>query len=226
MVEQFSVRDQDDWKASGKNVVEGGDCKLMFLNKGGFIPKTIGNVLSSDAPETVYRNKFLANAMVSLNMIDTIGSGIVKMFNVQRKKFFPLPDYNFDKNSVQVTIEGKVLDINYASKLASVPDLRLQDIILLDKIQKGKNLTASEAKELKNKKLIEGKRPNLHISSSVARHTGQEPEYISMKGIDDEYAKKILIDYLKEFKRAKRSDLVKALAGKLPSLLSYEQKQN
>ena len=33
-----------------------------------------------DAPPEVYPNRFLAEAMVNLNMIDTIGSGIKRMF--------------------------------------------------------------------------------------------------------------------------------------------------
>ena len=126
-----------DYTIGGKiNVVEFEDRKLIFSNKGSFIPKTINNVLESNAPEERYRNKFLLNAMINLNMIDTIGSGIKKMFQIQRNKFFPLPQYNIKTNSIEVIIEGKVLDINYASKLASMPDLTLKTIILLDKVQK------------------------------------------------------------------------------------------
>jgi ATP-dependent DNA helicase RecG len=58
------------------------------------------------------------------------------MFNLQRKKLFPLPEYNISKDKVSVTIIGKVLDINYARKLARIPNLSLIDIMLLDKVQK------------------------------------------------------------------------------------------
>ncbi len=94
------------------------------------------NVISENAPESVYRNKFLADAMVNLSLIDTIGSGIRKMFEIQKSKFFPLPEYDFSDNKVKVTIFGKVLDINYARKLAGMPNLTLDEIIVLDKIQK------------------------------------------------------------------------------------------
>ena len=123
-------------------------------------------------------------------MIDTIGSGIIKMFIIQKDKFFPLPEYSFEHEEVKVTIEGKILDINYATKLAQIPDLGLHEIVLLDKIQKGHGLTAKEAKVLKDKNLIEGTRPNLYISSSVAKHTDQKDDYIKLRGIDDSYAKK------------------------------------
>lgn len=58
------------------------------------------------------------------------------MFIIQKNKFFPLPEYELSKQSVTVTIEGKVIDVKYASKLASMPDLTLEEIMLLDKVQK------------------------------------------------------------------------------------------
>jgi ATP-dependent DNA helicase RecG len=85
-------------------VVEKEDGYLTFLNNGSFIPKSIENVVYAKSPESVYRNKFLADAMVSLNMIDTIGSGILKMFQIQKDRFFPLPEYDISDNKVQVTI--------------------------------------------------------------------------------------------------------------------------
>ncbi len=77
-----------DYTLGGKiNVVESEDSVLVFSNMGSFIPGTIENVIASDAPESRYRNSFLANAMVNLNMIDTIGSGVsgdLKMYHTRR----------------------------------------------------------------------------------------------------------------------------------------------
>ena len=47
---------------------------LLFVNAGEFLPGSIENVLEHDAPQSIYPNKLLADAMVNLNMIDTIGS--------------------------------------------------------------------------------------------------------------------------------------------------------
>ena len=216
-----------DYKLGGKiNVVEFEDRKLVFSNKGSFIPKTIKNVLESNAPEEKYRNKFLADAMINLNMIDTIGSGIKKMFIIQKNKYFPLPEYNISDESVKVIIEGKVLDINYASKVASMPALSLEEIILLDKVQKGHQLTVNEAKHLKRKNLVEGKRPNLHISSNVALYTDQQDEYIKMQGIDDSHYQAMIIKYLNKFGNGKRADFERLLLDKLPDILDEEQKKN
>jgi ATP-dependent DNA helicase RecG len=216
-----------DYTMGGKiNVVEFEDRKLVFANKGAFIPQTIENVLKTDAPEIKYRNKFLAQAMINLNLIDTIGSGIVKMFTIQSKKYFPLPEYELSNDSVKVTIEGKVLDMNYALKLATIPELSLEEIILLDKVQKGHSLSVDEVKALKAKNLIEGKRPNFHISSNVAKYTNQEDEYMKLRGIDDTYCQSIILEYLTKFKSATRADFEKILLDKLPDILDEEQKKN
>jgi ATP-dependent DNA helicase RecG len=216
-----------DYTLSGKiNVVEQEDGKLVFLNSGSFIPSSIEEVVISDAPEPIYRNPFLVEAMINLNMIDAIGSGIKRMFNIQRKKYFPMPDYEFSNNKVKLTITGKVVDINYARKVASVPDLSLVDIIALDKVAKSKSLSDAEIRTLKNKGVIEGRKPNFHISVSVAKVTGQQAEYIKQRGIDDDYCQKIILDYLKKFKEGKRADFEKVLLDKLPDVLSPDQKKH
>ncbi len=216
-----------DYTLGGKiNVIENEDSLLVFSNMGSFIPQTIENVITADAPEPQYRNWFLSNAMLNLNMIDTIGSGIKRMFTIQKKKFFPLPEYTLTNEQVKVVITGKVLDLNYARKLAQMPELSLDEIMLLDKVQKDNPLNNAEIKQLRKKKLIEGRRPNFHISSQVARKTGQKDDYIKMRGIDDEYCKKIIIDYLHQFSEGKRVDFEKVLLDKLPDVLDEQQKKN
>ncbi|MDP2303830.1 MAG: putative DNA binding domain-containing protein [Ignavibacteria bacterium] len=216
-----------DYRLNGKiNVVEREDGVLTFTNVGTFIPESVEQVIKSDAPESRYRNPFLSNAMVNLNMIDTTGSGIKRMFNIQRSKFFPLPDYDLTKVKVQLSITGKVLDVNYAKKLAQMPLLTLGEIILLDKVAKGKVIADDEAKELKAKSLIEGRKPNFHISSTVAKATGEKADYIKQRGIDDGYCQKIILEYLNKFGEAKREDFEKVLLDKLPDVLDIQQKKN
>ncbi len=216
-----------DYTLGGKIiVVEREDSQLIFTNIGSFIPQTIKNVIEADAPEPLYRNPFLAEAMVNLKMIDTIGSGIKRMFNIQRRKFFPLPEYSFNDNQVKVVVTGKVLDMNYAIKLAHMPNLNLYEIMILDKVQKGKSLTDSEIKQLRKQKLIEGRKPNLYISSNVARKTGQKADYMKLKGIDDSFCQKVIVDYLREFGTGKKADFEEVLMDKLPDILTAKQKQD
>jgi ATP-dependent DNA helicase RecG len=216
-----------DYTIGGKIiVVENEDGRLTFSNAGKFIPRSVEEVVVADAPEFRYRNKFLTEAMVNLNMIDTIGSGIKKMYLIQRRKFFPLPDYELVNDKVNVTITGKVMDINYARKLATVPDLSLEDIMALDKVSKNKSLKDEEIKRLKAKKLIEGRKPNFHISLNLAKATGEKGDYIKQRGIDDGYCQKIILDYIRKFGEGKKSDFEDILLAKLPDVLDEQQKYN
>lgn len=216
-----------DYTLNGKiNVVEREDGILTFSNAGTFIPESVEHVISADAPESRYRNPFLANAMVNLNLIDTTGSGIKRMFNIQRNKYFPLPDYDLSNKKVQVTVIGKVLDVKYAKKLAQIVDLTLPEIILLDKVSKGKAISDEEARDLKQRILIEGRKPNYHISLNVAQVTGDKTDYIKQRGIDDGYCQKMILEYLSKFKEAKREDFESLLIDKLPDVLDIRQKRN
>ncbi|WP_185290431.1 RNA-binding domain-containing protein [Chryseobacterium lactis] len=216
-----------DYTLGGKIiVVENEDGWISFTNSGTFIPKSVEEVVTSDSPESKYRNTFLVGAMVNLNMIDTIGSGIKRMFRIQKDKFFPLPDYDFSNNKVKVTIIGKVVDINYARKLAELPDLSLDEIILLDKVAKQKALSDNEVKALKVKHLIEGRKPNFHISSDVAAITGEKASYIKQRGFKDDHYKKMIIDYLKKYETASKKDIDDLILDILPSVLDKNQKEN
>jgi ATP-dependent DNA helicase RecG len=216
-----------DYTMGGKvTVTESEDGFLVFSNLGQFIPESIEEVITADAPESLYRNRFLADAMVNLGLIDTIGSGIKKLFSIQKAKFFPMPDYDLSDRRVTVKITGKVLDMNYARKLASMPDLSLLEIMALDKVVKKKPLAAGEIAMLRSKQLIEGRKPNFHISETIAKHTGDTSEYMKQRGIEDAYAEKMILDYLKRFKTAKRADIDGWLLGKLPEVLSEPQKKN
>lgn len=49
-------------------------------------------------------------------MIDTVSRGIKKMFNEQRRRHFPMPDYEIDvlNKEVGVTIYGNTINEKYA----------------------------------------------------------------------------------------------------------------
>ena len=217
------IAHQDYSKLSKITVVEKPD-SLVFANKGSFIPETIEAVIDTDTPPKYYRNKFLANAMVNLNMIDTIGSGIQRMFSIQRKKLFPLPTYDLSNDSVKVEIFGKVMDINYAKILAKNIGLSLNDIILLDNVQKKKTIEPEAAKRLRKLGYIEGRYPNVYISAMVAEKTGAVGEYLDKKGLDNRYYERLIMDYLK-VKPTSKQELDTYLCSKLSNILTDKQKK-
>lgn len=219
------VAHQDYTLCGQINVVEYED-KLVFSNKGSFIPGTIENVLENNAPEENYRNAFLVNAMVGLKMVDTIGSGIRKMYTYQRKRLFPLPDYNISNNRVEVTIIGKILDMNYANLLARNTDLSLIEIELLNRVQLGKTLSDSEIKRLRAHKLIEGRKPNLIIAKEIAQKTGKRIEYSKHKGLNDKACEELLLNALADHDNLSRTEITSLLWNILSDNLSDTQKNN
>ncbi|MDR1951345.1 MAG: transcriptional regulator, partial [Bacteroidales bacterium] len=74
-----AIAHQDYTEGGRINVVEFEDDHIIFTNLGSFIPGTVEKVIDKNAPEERYRNKFLSTAMLNLNLVDTIGSGIIKM---------------------------------------------------------------------------------------------------------------------------------------------------
>ncbi len=163
------IAHQDYSKCARIEVVEFEDDKLIFQNHGQFLPESIESVIEKDCPESVYRNRFLVEAMRNLNMIETEGGGIKKMFNKQRDRLFPMPEYDLSDEKVRVTIIGRVIDEAFAQILTQNSNLSLLQIMLLDKVQKRKNLTTNEIKLLKSLHYIEGRKPNYFLSSSVVK---------------------------------------------------------
>lgn len=205
------------------NVIEHED-RLIFSNVGGFIPDNIHNVLQNDAPEERYRNPFLVGAMVELKMVDTIGSGIRRMFNLQKQRFFPMPDYDFSDNKVMLTIVSKVLDMDYAALLAKDHSLNLMEMELLSRIQMHRNLTDYEIAYLRKRKLVEGRKNALYVAKTVASNIGKKADYTKNKGLDDKYYKDLLSKFIKQHKKVSRKDVDELLLTKLPEALTEKQK--
>jgi len=202
--------------------------KLIFANAGSFFEGKADDYTLGDKTPKKYRNRWLADAMVNLNMIDSMGYGIYKMVRSQKQRFFPLPDYTQSpRDHVVLEIYGHSIDENYSKLLIEKKDdLSLTEVILLDKVQKGQKINDDAVKLLKKKALIEGRKPHYHISSNVAQATGMETEYIKIKGLEDDYCKKLIKDYISKFKGGLRTDFENLLDDKLPELLTSKQKKD
>lgn len=218
------IAHQDYTKGGRINVVEMED-QLIFTNLGSFIPGSVEKVVKEDAPEEHYRNKFLATAMFNLKMVDTAGGGIRKMFNYQRERFFPMPEYDLSGGKVKVTVIGKVLDLDFARVLARNSDLALDEIIMLDKVQKKKKLTQAEEKHLRNRKLIEGRKPNYFISAKVAQQIGQKAAYTKNRPFDKTYYLDLIEKAIREHGYVERNDVDELLWKKLPDWMNDKQKK-
>ena len=208
------------------NVVEFKD-KLMFINEGNFIPEDINKVLENGFSSPFYRNPFLVQAMVNLNMIDTAGSGIKRIYKIQRDKYFPMPDYDFsEENRVKVTLYGTIIDEKYSKLLFEQKKLSLNDIVLLDRVQKKLSITKEQFEHLKEANLVEGRYPNIYISSSIAEITDNKEDYILNAGLNRKFYKELIIEYFKVYKKATKKEIKKLLRDKFPNSLDDKTKDS
>lgn len=214
-----------DYALAGRiNVVEREE-SLTFTNKGSFVPGNVQRVVMEDAPEEHYRNRFLATAMFNLKMVDTAGGGIRKLFLFQRQRFFPMPDYDLSGNRVQLTLTGKVLDMDYARLLARDGGLELPDIMALDKVQKRQLLDAGEERLLKSRGLIEGRKPNYFVARQLAQQTGQKAAYSKNLAFDKQYYLDLICKAANEHGSLTRKDIDELLWNKLPDWMDSKQRK-
>lgn len=213
-----------DYRLRGKINVEEYEDHLVFINEGAFIPETVEQALEPGYKPPYYRNAFLCNAMVNMYMIDTNSMGIPMIYEIQKDKCFPLPTYDLEMpNRVIVTVYGKVMDTNYTQLLHANGDLDLRTVFLLDQVQKKKTISKEDFSQLKSRKLVEGRYPNIYVSYKVAKVVGEKANYVRQKGLNEEVCMQFIVSVLK-LGPAKKSDLFAVIKDTLPDVLTNQQK--
>jgi ATP-dependent DNA helicase RecG len=201
---------------------------LYYANGGSFIPGSLQKALATHGPQRHYRNECLCNAMVNFNMIDIVGRGIRKIFNEQRKRHFPMPDYeiNAAKKEVAVRLYGNAINEKYTKLLKENKNLSFEDCLLLDAVQKGHQLNEADAQNLLSRGLIELQDNHYYISLEVARKTKQVPEYTKSKGLEKQKLIQMILQYLKNVgdEGSKRDGIYEYLKDVLPSNKTEEQR--
>ena len=216
-----------DYTRNGRIIVTEQPDKLTFENEGNFFEGCPEDYVTGEKTPRRYRNPFLASAMAELNMIDTMGYGIYEMYLGQARRYFPMPDYDLSEQSaVKMTIHGRVVDQAYSRLLIQKTNLPLNEIFALDRVQKRLPIDDEMIKRLRRDSLIEGRKPNFHVSASVAKVTHSKVDYIRTRAQDDDYYCKLVADFLRKFGKASREDIDKLLQGKLSEALDDEQKNN
>ena len=216
-----------DYALRGRIVAVEFPDRVLLTNVGDFLPGDVETVIRQDAPQAIYRNPFLADAMVELNLIDTQGGGIKRMFETQRRRSFPLPDYDLtDTSRVAVTIHGRILDEHYTRLLMEGLDLDLDLVMLLDRLQKGMRIDREGHRRLKRFDLVEGRYPNLTVAGPVARATGRAGRHIRERGFDKRYYVDLVLALVREHGPVDRKEIDQALMSKLPDRLTDSQKRS
>lgn len=214
-----------DYRQNARVIVTEFTDRLEFISVGEFYDGHPDEYVRETRSPRRYRNLFLVEAMTRLNLIDHIGYGVRRLHNSQVERYLPLPDYDLTTpTEVKLTLYGAVIDEEYSKLLMSRTDLSLEDILALDRVQKGFEISREAADRLRRSKLIEGRRPNLHISAPIAAAASQKAEYIKTKAQDDAHYAKLIQDYLRSFGTATRQEMNELLWDKLSDALNDQQK--
>ena len=215
-----------EYRRHGRIVVVEFPDRVLVTNVGDFLPGDIETVIRQNAPQAIYRNPFLADAMVELNLIDTQGGGIKRMFETQRRRSFPLPDYDLSEpGRVAVSITGRILDERYTRLLMERTDLDLGQVMLLDRLQKGLSISREDHRRLKSADLVEGRFPNIIVAAAVAKATGEAGRHIRERGFDKQYYLDLILALVAEHGPVDRREVDQVLVPKLPDRLTDEQKR-
>lgn len=223
------IAHQDYGKKARIEVIEQEDDSLTFRNYGQFLPSSVEEVVEHNFPESEYRNPFLVEAMRNVKMVETEGGGIRKLYLQQKKRFFPMPEYETSGGKVICKIVGNVLDENFAKILVNNPQLSLSEIILLDKVQKHLPITDVTIALFRKKGYIEGRKPNIYLSAKIAstsHQVGLQTTYVKNRSFDDNYFMDMIIKYLKKFRQASRYDIDLLITDKLSDVLTDSQKKS
>jgi len=214
-----------DYTRNGRVVVIERPDRVLLENEGGFFEGQPDEYIHGDKTPRRYRNPALAQAMVELNMIDTMGYGIHSLYAGQARRYFPLPDYDLSApRTVKLTLYGGVVDPAYSRVLIQKTDLPLADVLALDRVQKKLPIPDEIATHLRRNKLIEGRKPRYHVSATVAAATARKADYIRTRAQDNAFYAKMITDYLKQFGHADRKEINDLLMEKLSDALSEKQK--
>jgi len=215
-----------DYGENARIIVTEKTDRLILQNRGNFFDGSVEDyVLHERTPER-YRNTFLAQAMVNLDMIDTMGMGIRRIFQQQRQRYLPMPEYDLSEvDRVVMTIYGRQIDENYGRILMERKDLNLAEIIALDRVQKSQTIERETARLLRNKGLLAGRYPKLYLAAEIAEATDTLIDYTKHKAFDKQYYKDLVIKFLREKDECRPPDLQRLLLEKLSDLLSEDQRK-
>ena len=221
-----SIAHQNYEKGARIIVTEDKD-SLKFQNDGTFFEGDYRQYITGEKTPKSYRNPALVKAMVNIKMIDTQGYGIHKMFVSQKERFLPMPDYDLSTaDEVVLNMPGTIIDENYSLMLLANQDLSLTDAVLLDQVQKSKEISPEAVAMLRKRKLIEGRLPHIYVAKDIAQVTGQKVEYSKHKGLADKKCEALLLESLNDHKTLSKQEIVRLLWDLLPDQLEDKQKIN
>jgi ATP-dependent DNA helicase RecG len=126
-----------------------------------------------------------------------------------------MPTYDIsDETHTKVTVHGELIDENYTDILNNNPDLPLEDVIALDKVQKKMLLNEMEIQRLRDLKLVKGRATSLQIVGN------EKSAHLSNSDL-----KQKILDLIKGQGFASREDIENLILPFLPQDLPITKRQ-
>jgi ATP-dependent DNA helicase RecG len=124
-----------------------------------------------------------------------------------------MPTYDIsDENHTEVTLHGELINENYSRQLKKHPELSLDDVIALDKIQKKLPVSETEIQHLRELKLVAGLASELQVAGNYVKISYQD-------------YKQMILDLITQNGSATRDDIVAMIIPTLSPDIPIEKRQ-
>lgn len=187
--------------------------KLDIISPGGF-PDGVnpGNIINETKP----RNKLIADILFKCGMVEQFGNGVNLMYKNQLSLGKFPPNYsNSDDNKVELNLDGKIQDEEFARYVLAVSEgkgkeLSDRELILLNDIRVGKKIFPNGLTDsLMDIGLIEKVgRGKYILSKRYYQDTNQRWEYTRKKGLSTEKNKELILEHIRNFGGGKKEDFI------------------
>lgn len=190
--------------------------KITIKSPGGF-PEgiTIENIIDETKP----RNKLVADILFKCELVEQFGNGVNLMYKNQLSLGKYPPNYsNSDENNVQLELDGKIQDIEFALyvlKIADEKDRELDDreLIVLNRIKNRQKVNSNQITDnLLELGLIErisyGK---YMLSKQYYSDTNQTWVYTKRRGLSKNTYKELILEHIRNFDFGHKQDFLNVL---------------
>jgi len=210
-----------DYTNPGEVLVRHSQHELTLTSPGGFIGGiSLSNILRH---EPVARNRTLANAFLKLRLVESAGTGRIRIFKTMLQYGKRKPQYEADENHVTLRIFNGTFDHSMARLVAQWQakgkDIGLDGLIILTYLKDRHFITSSEATKLlqmdrdeairildsmshPKRGILERKGHSriatYYLTKSVAKDLIGKVAYSSTKGIDQTRYKEMVREYVQE----------------------------
>jgi ATP-dependent DNA helicase RecG len=196
---------------------------LEIRNPGKFRANLDKVLLENKRP--AYLNPALADFLKKMHLMEKEGGGLKKAYTTQIKKGLNIRlKYENESSNPRVdfVLSGKVTDVVFARFMFATKDLSSDQVVILDKINSGKNILNKDITEeeyllVKNLVVKTGQGGiSLKIKEHLMKKSGKYISEFSNTYASSDTSKEIILDYAKKNSEFTTAEIHGILSGKSP----------